>query len=115
MCTIKSKRNLQILFISGYTSNLISGGTRESLRYLVQHKMVDCISSTAGGIEEDFIKCLIPSTVGTFELAGKDMFEKKLNRCSYYLNFFYNDLGVLFCRVNSKCNKLLSNHVQEVF
>lgn len=43
----------------GYTSNMISCGMREYIRFLVQHKMVDCLVSTAGGIEEDFIKCNI--------------------------------------------------------
>ena len=40
----------------GYTSNLTSAGTREQLKYLVKHRMVDVIVSSAGGIEEDFIK-----------------------------------------------------------
>ena len=40
----------------GYTSNMASCGVRESIRFLVQHKMVDCIVASAGGIEEDFIK-----------------------------------------------------------
>lgn len=40
----------------GFTSNLISSGVREHIRYLVQHKMVDVLVTTAGGIEEDLIK-----------------------------------------------------------
>jgi hypothetical protein len=40
----------------GFTSNLISSGVRESLRYLVQHRMVDVVVTTAGGVEEDLIK-----------------------------------------------------------
>lgn len=47
-------RRLQIFL--GYTSNLISAGVREIVRYLVQNKMVDCIVTTAGGVEEDLIK-----------------------------------------------------------
>lgn len=43
----------------GYTSNLVSAGTREQLKYLVKHSMVDVIVSSAGGIEEDFIKVLL--------------------------------------------------------
>lgn len=51
------RTSLQIFL--GYTSNLISAGVREIVRYLVQNKMVDCIVTTAGGVEEDFIKvCL---------------------------------------------------------
>lgn len=40
----------------GYTSNLVSAGTREQLKYLAKHSMVDVIVSSAGGIEEDLIK-----------------------------------------------------------
>ena len=40
----------------GYTSNLISSGLRDTLRFLVQHKMVSAIVASAGGIEEDLIK-----------------------------------------------------------
>ncbi len=40
----------------GYTSNLVSAGVREHIRYLVQHSMVHVLCTSAGGIEEDFIK-----------------------------------------------------------
>jgi len=63
-----------------YTSNLISSGLRETLRYLVQHKMVDVIVTTAGGIEEDLIKCMAPTFVGDFHLKGKDLRLKGINR-----------------------------------
>ena len=47
---------------------MISSGTREILRYLVQHKMVDVIVTSAGGIEEDFIKCLLPFFIGSWNV-----------------------------------------------
>uniref|UniRef100_A0A8C5PQF4 deoxyhypusine synthase n=1 Tax=Leptobrachium leishanense TaxID=445787 RepID=A0A8C5PQF4_9ANUR len=64
----------------GYTSNLISSGVRESIRYLVQHKMVDAIVTTAGGIEEDLIKCLAPTFLGDFSLKGADLRPRGINR-----------------------------------
>ncbi|OWB58291.1 hypothetical protein B5S28_g4304 [[Candida] boidinii] len=64
----------------GFTSNLISSGLRDTLRYLVQHKMVSAIVSTAGGIEEDLIKCLAPTYMGEFSLPGKDLRDKGMNR-----------------------------------
>jgi deoxyhypusine synthase len=64
----------------GYTSNLVSSGLRETIRYLVQHKMVDVLVSTAGGIEEDLIKCLAPTAVGDFSLDGKSLRKRGLNR-----------------------------------
>lgn len=64
----------------GYTSNLISSGLRETLRYLVQHKHVSAIVTTAGGIEEDLIKCLAPTYVGSFSTPGADLRAKGMNR-----------------------------------
>lgn len=64
----------------GYTSNLISSGLRDTLRYLVQHKMVSAIVSTAGGIEEDIIKCLAPTYLGEFHLPGKGLRDQGMNR-----------------------------------
>lgn len=64
----------------GYTSNLISSGVRESIRYLAEHKMVDVIVTTAGGIEEDLIKCLAHTYLGDFNLSGKELRERGINR-----------------------------------
>lgn len=64
----------------GYTSNLISSGVRESIRYLAEHRMVDVLVTSAGGIEEDLIKCLGPVYIGDFTMPGKDLYKKGLNR-----------------------------------
>lgn len=64
----------------GYTSNLVSSGLREIIRFLAQHKMIDVIVATAGGVEEDFIKCLAPTYLGDFSLNGSDLRKKGLNR-----------------------------------
>lgn len=64
----------------GYTSNLISSGLRETLRYLVEHKHVAAIVTTAGGIEEDFIKCLGPTYLGSFATPGAALRAKGMNR-----------------------------------
>ncbi|CAO2610978.1 Deoxyhypusine synthase [Lemmus lemmus] len=64
----------------GYTSNLISSGIRETIRYLVQHNMVDVLVTTAGGVEEDIIKCLAPTYLGEFSLSGKELRENGINR-----------------------------------
>lgn len=57
-----SSQHAQIFL--GFTSNLISSGVRESVRYLAQNRMVDVIVTTAGGVEEDIIKvrsvCYLP-------------------------------------------------------
>lgn len=43
---IKRKNNCTIFF--GYTSNMVSSGLRETIRFLAQHKLIDCIVTTAG-------------------------------------------------------------------
>ncbi|MBX4212062.1 deoxyhypusine synthase [Candidatus Pacearchaeota archaeon] len=64
----------------GYTSNMVSSGLREVFRYLVEHKKVDIIVTTAGGIEEDIIKCLGDFILGDFRASGKDLRSKGINR-----------------------------------
>jgi len=64
----------------GYTSNLISSGVRETIKFLVKNKMVDCIVTTAGGVEEDLIKCLGQTFLGDFSLKGSELRSKGLNR-----------------------------------
>lgn len=74
------KRKHQCTIFLGYTSNIVSSGLRETIRYLVQNKLVDVIVTTAGGIEEDFVKCLAPTFIGSFELDGRDLREQGINR-----------------------------------
>ncbi|KAK4159471.1 putative Deoxyhypusine synthase [Cladorrhinum sp. PSN259] len=64
----------------GYTSNLISSGLRGTFRYLVEHNHVSAIVTTAGGIEEDFIKCLGHTYMSSFSAQGADLRSKGLNR-----------------------------------
>ena len=64
----------------GCTSNLVSSGVRESLRYLCQHRLIDVLVTTAGGIEEDLIKCLAPTFLGDFNYKGRELRPKGLNR-----------------------------------
>ncbi|KAL3535656.1 hypothetical protein ACH5RR_004117 [Cinchona calisaya] len=64
----------------GFTSNLVSSGVRDTIRYLVQHHMVDVVVTTAGGVEEDLIKCLAPTYKGDFSLPGAALRSRGLNR-----------------------------------
>ncbi|CAG0915075.1 unnamed protein product [Notodromas monacha] len=64
----------------GYTSNMSSCGVRDVIRFLVQHKLVDCLVTSAGGVEEDLIKCIAPTFLGDFSMAGKQLREKGINR-----------------------------------
>ena len=64
----------------GYTSNMVSSGLREVIRYLVQNKKVDICVTSGGGFEEDIIKCLGDTILGDFRLAGKELRAKAINR-----------------------------------
>lgn len=63
-----------------FTSNMISSGLRELFVFLAKHKLVDVIVTSAGGVEEDFIKCLAHTYVGDFSLKGSHLREKGWNR-----------------------------------
>jgi len=67
------RKNVKCTIFLGYTSNLVSSGVRESIRFLVQHKLVNAVVTTAGGIEEDIIKCLAPTYMGDFNLKGAEL------------------------------------------
>ncbi len=81
------RKRLRARIFLSYTSNQISCGQREVLRFLVQHKMVDCIVTTAGGIEEDIMKCLQPTFMGDFKLDGKSLRKKGINRIGMLIHF----------------------------
>ncbi|KAK9831860.1 hypothetical protein WJX81_002783 [Elliptochloris bilobata] len=74
------RRRVRAKIFLGFTSNLVSAGVREHVRYLVQHRMVDVVVTTAGGVEEDLIKCLGNTYCGDFALKGADLRARGLNR-----------------------------------
>jgi len=62
------------------TSNMVSSGNREIIKFLVKNKYVHVLSISAGGVEEDIIKTLRPFVVGTFDIAGRALFDKGVGR-----------------------------------
>lgn len=74
------RANTRCTIFLGYTSNMASCGMREYIRYLCQHKMISCIVTTCGGIEEDFMKLLANHYIGDFALDGEKLRAKGLNR-----------------------------------
>eukprot|EP00055_Hartaetosiga_balthica_P016446 m.104232 g.104232 ORF g.104232 m.104232 type:complete len:394 (+) comp9107_c0_seq3:84-1265(+) len=76
----EARKKVKTKIFLGYTSNMISAGVRETIRFLVEHKMVDVIVTTGGGIEEDFIKCMADTYIGSFELKGSSLRKKGINR-----------------------------------
>lgn len=64
----------------GYTSNMVSSGNRDILRYLFKHKKIDIAVTTGGGFEEDIIKCMGDFVLGDFRADGKELRDKAVNR-----------------------------------
>jgi len=64
----------------GCTSSLITSGIRDVVRYLAEHKKIDAFVTTAGGIEEDIIKCFGDFKLGNFSASGELLREKGINR-----------------------------------
>ncbi|KAJ2500175.1 Deoxyhypusine synthase [Coemansia sp. RSA 1972] len=77
---LEYRQSVKCKIFLGYTSNLVSSGIRETIKYLVKNSMVGVLVSSAGGVEEDFIKCLAPTYLGDFTLEGRALRSKGLNR-----------------------------------
>lgn len=78
--TFKAMRREKATIFLAFTSNQITCGNREIINHLVKHKIVNVLTTTAGGIEEDIIKCFKPFVQGSFEVPGRVLFEKGINR-----------------------------------
>ncbi|GAB5367277.1 hypothetical protein AAMO2058_001216400 [Amorphochlora amoebiformis] len=76
----KVRAKIKCTIFLGFTSNMVSCGNREVLRYLLQHKLVNACVTTGGAIEEDIMKCFHPHYMGDFRLKGRDLREKGHNR-----------------------------------
>lgn len=63
-----------------FTSNMVSSGVREIITYLVKHKKVAVLCTSAGGIEEDGLKARKPFRLGHFVSNGASLFEKGIGR-----------------------------------
>ncbi len=101
----------------GYTSNMVSSGVREIIRYLTEHKKINVLVTTAGGVEEDIIKCLGDFILGDFRANGKELREKGINRIgnifapnSRYVAFeeFFQPILKELCEEQKKTGKIIS-------
>ena len=77
---IKKMRAEKCTIFLGYTSNMVTSGLRDIFRYLAENKLIDVIVTTAGGVEEDLIKCIKPFLLGDFNASGKELRDKGINR-----------------------------------
>jgi len=95
------------IFLS-YTSNMISSGVREIIRFLCEHHLVHVVVTTAGGIEEDIIKCLAPTYMGDFSLKGSELRKKGINRTGNLLVPNTN-----YCMFEEWINPILDDMIEE--
>ena len=102
------RKNKKCKIFLGYTSNLISSGLRDIFCFLAKHRMVDVIVSSAGGIEEDFIKCLAPTFTGEFTYRGIELRKKGLNRIGNLLIPNSN-----YCKFEDWLNPILDQMLKE--
>ncbi len=76
---VEKERDKVTVFLA-YTSNIISSGLREIIAWMAKHRKMDVVVTTAGGVEEDFIKCLKHFLLGEWNVDGKWLREKGINR-----------------------------------
>jgi deoxyhypusine synthase len=92
----------------GYTSNLVTSGIRDIIRYLAEHKKIDVIVTTAGGVEEDIIKCLGDFKLGEFSASGELLREDGVNRTGNILV-----PNKRYCRFEEFINPILDEIYEE--
>ncbi len=93
---IKEMRKNNAKIFLGFTSNMISCGLRESIKYLVKNNFVHVLSTTGGGIEEDIIKCFKPFVLGDYRARGDVLLDEGINRTGNI--FCPNDRYIYFER-----------------
>lgn len=77
---IKKMREEKLTILLSYTSNMITSGLRDIIAYLVKNKFVHALCTTAGGIEEDIMKCYKPFILGEFNADPKELYPSGMNR-----------------------------------
>lgn len=116
---VKAMRREKAKIYLAFTSNQVSSGNREIIKYLVKHKKVDFLVTSAGGIEEDIIKCLKPFVLGKFDAPGQILFEHGINRTgnifvpndrfAYFDQFMQKFFQKIYLRQKEE-NKIFSPH-----
>ena len=75
------------IFLS-FTSNMASSGLREIIAQLCREKLVGCIITSTGSVEEDVMKCSEPFRLGRFDADDTEVKANGMNRIG---NIFVKD------------------------
>lgn len=105
---IKAMRREKSTIFLSYTSNMISSGIRENIKYLTKNKMIDVLITPAGGIEEDFLKLFGTFALGDFEASGKHLYDNGVNRIGnlFVTNDFYTYFELHMHKIFDICYKI---------
>ena len=104
MIAWRGKDNQICKIFFGFTSGAISSGVRELIRFLVQHKLVQVIVTTAAAIEEDIMKCEDSHFLSNFREDDDLLREKGIVRRG---NIITSQKG--YCAFYEKMKPLLDN------
>ncbi len=83
----RMQKDKATIFLS-FTSNMVSSGLREIIAQLCEHRLVDCIITSTGSIEEDVMKCSAPFSLGSFNANDEEVKKNCMNRIG---NIFVRD------------------------
>ncbi len=75
----RMKSDKSAVFLA-FTSNMVSSGLREMIAQLCREKLVDCIITSTGSIEEDIMKCSQPFLLGSFSANDLEVKKNGMNR-----------------------------------
>ena len=75
---VKNKSKCKIIL--GFTSNMMSCGMREFIKFLCEHKFIDALVTTTGAVEEDCMKCFADTYVNEFVVDDRELRRTGLNR-----------------------------------
>jgi len=73
------KKNNARIFLT-FTSNMVSSGLRGLFAQLIEKKFVDVVITSAGSIEEDWMKAKNDFYVGSFDADDKELVKQGINR-----------------------------------
>jgi len=77
---IKKMREENVTILLSYTSNVVTSGLRDVIAHLVRKKLVHVLCTSAGGVEEDIMKCHKPFILGDFKADTKELYVRGMNR-----------------------------------
>ncbi|MGC9309379.1 MAG: deoxyhypusine synthase [Candidatus Nanoarchaeia archaeon] len=106
---IKDMKKSGAFIYLGYTSNLVTSGLRDIFCYLAKYNLIDVIVTTAGGVEEDIIKCLGDFKLGSFNMEGKKLRKEGINRAG---NIFIPNSR--YCRFEEFILPILEEHKKDI-